>query len=578
MFFASAVAIALAIRLAVLVVQAVIVWLAIWWFGFEAPEELDDEDQPTGSRLVRVLMACVVNGLVVLGISASGAVADLMLDDLALNSTGNRLAGLQQGLPIAMLIAQLPVAWVCLRNIVRLRWSDAAIATMVLLLSGHVLNIPGRLAESALGGPFRITSDNMAPALCGVHAEITCPNCGFRHPYSMRDRLLPEAGRLLAGNSAVCPNCGQEAQTPRVDHVYNGDRVMLRKTQRPLRGDVVMFEWMPSVPESNPAEKQSPKKVSLVERVIGLPGETVEICLGDVFINGRRLQKSPHESPEMWSILSDSRCDPTTPVAHAPRWEPVASNSRWKKAGTRWICAEGTAPDSLWFTGRLADLLSYYGRDAAWTPQYDDSAPLIGDIRLQCELGDFQGAGSLTFEWEFRGQKATATVAASGSVELVTSETLDPVRAPMAGGLIAGASLTFAVRDGRVYVMRDDTVVASANVGPQEIESVKSRLLGVKAEPCMLRITAARASMALSRIVLARDVYYRSTEELSADPGVVPHGTLNHPCTVSASFYYLLGDHSERCLDSRILGNVPSKEILGVVKGVFWPMEHWRGF
>ena len=202
-------------------------------------------------------------------------------------------------------------------------------------------------------------------------------------------------------------------------------------------------------------------------------------------------------------------------------------------------------------------------------PLHDDSAPLVGDVRLQCEIGEFQGTGSLTLQWEFRGQKVTATLSPSGSLELATGETTEPVRARMAGGLQGGAWLTFAVRDGRAYVMEDDAVLASANLGPQDIELAKSSMVGVKMEPCSLSIAASRISVALSRIVLARDVYYRSMDEMSADPGIVPHGTFNHPCTVPAGFYYLLGDHSQRSLDSRVVGNVPAKEIVGVVWGVF---------
>ena len=368
-----------------------------------------------------------------------------------------------------------------------------------------------------------------------------------------------------------------ENQAPSTDHVHYGDRVVLHRTQRPNRGDVVMFEWTPPA-DSKSGEKKAPAVMSMAERVIGLPGETVEICSGDVFINGKRWQKRPYESPEMWTVVNDTRYEPAKPEPQSPHWEPASDSTRWKRSGSRWVCSEGASAQGLRFTGRLADLLPYDGRDATWTPLYDESAPLLGDIRLQCEIDEFQGSGGLTFDWEFRGQKVTANVVAPGNVELITGDTIEPVRAPVAGGLHSGMWLTFAVRDGRAYVMRDDAVVVSANLGPQDIEYAKNRLVGAKAEPCALRISAARASVALSRIVLARDVYYRSTEEMSVDPGVVPHGTLNHPCTVAAGSFYLLGDHSQRSLDSRILGNVPTKEILGVLWGVFWPWEHWRDF
>lgn len=68
-----------------------------------------------------------------------------------------------------------------------------------------------------------------------------------------------------------------------------GDRVVVNKlsyrTHDVNRGDVVVFRrppWAPSGPDE-PAQ--------LIKRVIGLPGDTVEVRDGNVYIDGKRLDE-----------------------------------------------------------------------------------------------------------------------------------------------------------------------------------------------------------------------------------------------------------------------------------------------
>ena len=66
-------------------------------------------------------------------------------------------------------------------------------------------------------------------------------------------------------------------------NLYTGERLLGNKFvyhfEKPARGDVVVFRYPPN-----------PHKV-FIKRVIGLPGETVEIHRGKVHINGHRIDE-----------------------------------------------------------------------------------------------------------------------------------------------------------------------------------------------------------------------------------------------------------------------------------------------
>lgn len=85
-----------------------------------------------------------------------------------------------------------------------------------------------------------------------------------------------------------------------------GDRYLARRTRKPRRGSVVFFPH--------------PDRVDfwLAKRIVGLPGETVEVHEGEVKIGGERLVEpwtmdptSPpgrwHVPPEHVFVLSDAR-------------------------------------------------------------------------------------------------------------------------------------------------------------------------------------------------------------------------------------------------------------------------------
>ncbi len=77
-----------------------------------------------------------------------------------------------------------------------------------------------------------------------------------------------------------------------------GDRLLVEKIsyhlQPPSRGDIVVFEPPPQLQEYGYSARQA-----FIKRVIGLPGDTVQVSQGKVFLNGQPLtERYILEAPE----------------------------------------------------------------------------------------------------------------------------------------------------------------------------------------------------------------------------------------------------------------------------------------
>lgn len=77
-----------------------------------------------------------------------------------------------------------------------------------------------------------------------------------------------------------------------------GDRLLIEKVsyhlQPPSRGDIVVFEPPPQLQDYGYSANQA-----FIKRVIGLPGDTVQVSEGKVFINGQALiERYILEAPE----------------------------------------------------------------------------------------------------------------------------------------------------------------------------------------------------------------------------------------------------------------------------------------
>jgi len=135
---------------------------------------------------------------------------------------------------------------------------------------------------------FVIPTGSMAPTLQGRHLDVYCDQCGQRYQtgassenYSAKDR------EFMLVETTTCPVCRYTMQLERSEpgtlflfkgnrDGFNGDRILVSKfayqMADPERWDVIVFKYPGNA------------KQNYIKRLIGLPGETLWIHHGDVFV------------------------------------------------------------------------------------------------------------------------------------------------------------------------------------------------------------------------------------------------------------------------------------------------------
>ena len=150
---------------------------------------------------------------------------------------------------------------------------------------------------------FVIPTGSMANSLYGEHFELECPSCHYNYPYGSI-KPVPRNKSIIPPN-AQCPNCGyiysDAGQKSKGVSLRGGDKVLVMKYlynfSPPKRWDVLVFKN----PQSN--------RENYIKRLIGLPGETLQIIQGDVFIssdggkNYRIARKPPEVQEAMWYVV-----------------------------------------------------------------------------------------------------------------------------------------------------------------------------------------------------------------------------------------------------------------------------------
>jgi len=405
----------------------------------------------------------------------------------------------------------------------------------------------------------------MAPAVAGIHRAVDCPRCGYhflvgRHPSDQGDgRCSPRVYQY-----AACPNCGCQHLKLRQMPESPGEQLLVHKhvfaLRRPRRWEMIVFRLLGK---------------TFIKRLIGLPGEWLEICDGDVYVNNQLVRKTLAEVKAVRIPVFDNNYQPR-PEGWRERWEVIDGGDLHPLRGTELhLDAEN---DKCLFQlvsyrhylldehkcGPICDEYAYNAGDPA-------PAEMVHDFMLECDVEVARGEGIVLVALNDGHDQVVAELAigragaAGVRLGLVQAETtcrreaIRTIAAAPGVALKAGRSyhLELAFVDRRATLAIDGALpFAAVDLPP------------VRGRPGVVRpvLLGARGVSAVVRnFRLFRDVHYTQ---------VGTNAVRGKGVRLGAGQYFVLGDNSPHSEDSRFWpdqGAVPEDHLLGKPFLVYLP-------
>ena len=179
--------------------------------------------------------------------------------------------------------------------------------------------------------PCRVVGGSMADSILGDHRNVICADCGYRFSCGVDQSPLPPR--------AVCPNCGYPDNDFQSPADVAGERLPI---------DRATFQLRPPRRWEVAALRQPTQADRIVlKRIVGLPGESIEIRDGDVYVDGQIQRKDLDQQRAMAIPVYDAAFRPALEKDFPPRWRPEKPNSRWKWEAGRFTHSGDAADESI---------------------------------------------------------------------------------------------------------------------------------------------------------------------------------------------------------------------------------------
>jgi signal peptidase I len=471
---------------------------------------------------------------------------------------------------------------------------------------------------------FRIPTGSMAPTLLGQHRDLKCPNCGLEFPVDGS----ANSGLTSGSVAALCPNCKYAFSREEIHNALctcfppwppslfgRGDnRVIVGKFMwdypddglarlfyrsglprafaPPKRWDVIVFHCPVAnvrdhgelktgvriddggqLPETSLRDVKILDQLTYIKRLVGLPGDTIRIRHGDIYVNGHLAVRPPEVQNAQWQFVYDSAYVPKEAVENVPAaW--VATQGAAKLDGATLRLTPGASGRAEAQYGRfgITDVSTYsgYNREIPYYPvgeiKWDVEVMLdhAGLLRLNIDEDELHYAGTVQFG--DAAEKTSLRVSGPGLIP----KALEPQVSPFAAEPGKPHRVTFSNASGVLELAVDGAPVLSCeHPMPRNDESISSGVaLGVES-----------AKAEFSRVRLYRSIYYRPpdrasfTEDLQGNP-VMGQESLIGPdgYRIPDGQYLALGDNQPNSSDGRYWGTVPQRNLIGRGVVLWWPV------
>ncbi len=276
-----------------------------------------------------------------------------------------------------------------------------------------------------------------------------------------------------------------------------GDRVLVEKWSALLSGPKRFEVWVFRPPLD--------RSINFVKRVAGLPGETITIKDGDLYVDGKVARKPPRILEDMWCAVYPS---------------PIPSeveDTPWSGEGCR---KDG---DAFRIEGAKERRLLQFGRPVRDGPLHAGGARPVGDVRVRFDAGEVEAGTRFVVRLIGRAGPVEARIDAAGGGETLVNGT----STSFAGAWTSVRTVDVAFVDLELVVTVNGTVATRVEAEPQDAGGRIGFSVAFGVE---------RGGARFEDVRLDRDVYYTDAPR----PFRVPDGS-----------YFFLGDNSGMSQDSR---------------------------
>ena len=435
---------------------------------------------------------------------------------------------------------------------------------------------------------FRIPTGSMADTLKGAHFRLRCVECGYRYDYGFVQRdygfseeFIPKNEQEFRPEPPRCPSCGYMLSSTTKSSVASGDRILVLKTlyqfREPDRWDVVVFK-NPEMP-----------RINFIKRLVGKPGEKIQIIDGDIYINDKLVRKPPHVQDELWMPVYNNDYRPVNPE------QPYFNRHTWRQpfenvGPSTWNFTSLTDPSAFTLDspGKVSTAVynSAVGNEIKAIYAYNanfmnDIMPVVTDVKLTFSADTTASPGLIGIAISKYETLYKATVDANGLMS-ITASTADSQPVTLASTTLKSipkgkfVPVSFSSVDHMLtFNFGDSSISKDLGTDPN---SAGKRVYGTAPYVGIL----GSGKLTLSHIALYRDTAYL---DVSAYGRMRSRASEKEAFMLGEDEFFVCGDNSPNSHDSRWwdnygIGNnkqhypkgiVPRDYLVGKAMFVYWP-------
>ncbi len=449
---------------------------------------------------------------------------------------------------------------------------------------------------------YEIPTGSMAPYLHGLNSRIDCPNCTAGTPVgissdSLTNRvLMSETYRVLEGTckkngvrfkvqaegrNFICPGCKDtravsEATlrtaiaTPllvqcrectykhetlvETSDILGGNKILVDKLRydafEPQRWDVVVFRFN--------------SQRNYIKRLVGLPGEDVQIVNGDIWIDGEIEVKPVGVQEHLWIPIHNSSFLESGIVKEA--WSQDSGWTRYtaktadtpEKTPGGWGFNFSSGAGELFYTRPVRNYYGYNGNYRGSEPAPIRDLKVTANVRAMPRRGNESSVAieidnsPSTYRWLIpfnAGETRLTLVTEEQEQVLWTSQ-------DFALSSDVESTLSMEVIDRNLRVFADGILFGEVQLPESELSAGTKSTAGQG-----IRFRMSHCGGYLNQVQIFRDLHWTG----NGNNGVTG------PYSIDQGRYFVLGDNSPSSLDSRYWGSFSRSNLLGRGFVIFWP-------